>query len=100
MHSFDSSTARERETQIDDGLRWADCLLTSFGLASGVDVASLVALRAIEWADEDMPVREVRRILTALATVRPMAATTLHAQSRVCPSLSAADSDGGDHAAQ
>jgi hypothetical protein len=93
--------APERETQIADGLRWAQCLLASFGLDSDVDVASLVALRAIEWADDDMPVKDVRRILTALTTVRPMAATTLQAQSRACPSLSAADQDGGDdHAAQ
>ena len=98
MHSFDFST--ERETQITDGLRWAQCLLASFGLGSEADVASLVALRAIEWADDDMPARDIRRILQALSTVRPMAATTLHAQSRVCPSLSAADLNGGDHAAQ
>lgn len=70
MHTYDSSTAHERETQVTDGLRWADCLLASFGLASGVDVASLVALRALEWADDDMPVREVRRILEVLAGER------------------------------
>jgi hypothetical protein len=70
MHSFDDSTAHERDTQVTDGLRWADCLLASFGLDSGVDVASLVALRALEWADDDMPVRDVRRILTALTTTQ------------------------------
>ena len=101
MHRFDSTALMtERETQIDDGLRWADVLLTSFGLTSGVDLAALVALRAIEWADDDMPARDIRRILQALTTVRPMAATPLQAQSRACPSLSAADQDGGDHAAQ
>lgn len=72
MHTFDSSTAPtpERVTQITDGLRWADCLLTAFGLDSGVDVASLVALRAIEWADDDMPASEIRRILEVLTGER------------------------------
>jgi hypothetical protein len=74
MHSFDSSTARERERQIDDGLRWAQCLLASFGLDSQADVASLVALRAIEWADDEMPAREIRRILQALTETRPAVA--------------------------
>ena len=90
----------ERETQIADGLRWAQCLLASFGLDSDVDVASLVALRAMEWADDDMPVKDVRRILTALSTVRPMAAATPCPEFAGRPSLSAAVQDGGDHAAQ
>jgi hypothetical protein len=64
----------ERERQIADGLRWAQCLLASFGLDSEADVASLVALLAIEWADDDMPAREIRRILQALTETRPVAA--------------------------
>jgi hypothetical protein len=59
----------EREIQINDGLRWADSMLASFGMQPGhIDVSALVALRAIEWADDDTPAREIRRILRAITT--------------------------------
>jgi hypothetical protein len=59
----------ERETQITDGLRWADSMLASFGMQPGhIDVSALVALRALEWADDDMPIREARRILRTITT--------------------------------
>ena len=67
MHNVDDSTVLERERQIADGLRWAQALLAAFGIPGTPDVASLVALRAIEWADDDMPARDIRRILQALA---------------------------------
>lgn len=55
----------ERETQILDGLRMADSLLASFGmLPRHLDVAALVTLRALEWADGDMTLAELRRILS------------------------------------
>lgn len=60
-------TMAERETQILDGLRMADLLLASFGRPVGhIDVAALVTLRTLQWADDSTTVGEVRRILSAI----------------------------------
>jgi hypothetical protein len=63
----------EREIQIFDGVRMADCLLASFGMQPGhIDVATLVALRTIEWGDDEMPLREVKRILRERIAATPV----------------------------
>lgn len=55
----------ERDQQLLDGLRWADALLYSFGVrVASVDVAALVALRVLEWADPDMRIADVTRLLS------------------------------------
>lgn len=60
----------ERETQILDGLRWADCLLASFGMRpQQLDVSALVTLRTLEWADDSLTVGQVRELLRTVDTV-------------------------------
>lgn len=60
----------EHETQILDGLRWADCLLASFGRQpQQLDVAALVTLRTLEWADDHLTIGQVRQLLQSVDTV-------------------------------
>ena len=101
----------EREIQIHDGLRMADSLLASFGMQPGhLDVAALVTLRTLQWADDDMTLAEARFILQAVDStpverqytteiVRPMAMATPPGIPR-CPSLSAAAGGEATDAAQ
>lgn len=70
VHRHSPTLADERETQILDGLRWADCLLASFGMRPAqIDVAALVTLRALEWADDSLTVGQVRELLRTVDTV-------------------------------